>query len=446
MSKGFLRAKARVQVEGESFTIERQCTDGVWVLRNMKTERPMEKTTSELLEAYNSGHLKLERPARAKISSPERTSSLIAKESVPALENGLKAASFRLLFIKAVLHLPTSKSAYGAAILEVARSQNIPADKIPSWVSVYRWARAYLNSGSAPNVLVASNIDKGNRAPRFAEPVLEICQQTIETKFLTLERGTIVDTLAIARAETRRANKHLPVSEQLSLPTYRLINRLVNDIPVYDRDLARYGREHARKKYRTSLHHRQTEAPLERGEIDHTRMDLFAIDDENGFPLGRPWLTILIDDYTRCVLGYCLSFEPPSRATVARCLRHAFMPKTGLREKYPDLKNDWDAYGIVSELVMDGGTEFHSKELEQICFDLDIEQHFAPRKTPWFKGKVERFQGTLNRGVTVSTPGKTFGGIVERDDYDPKKHAIVTMSALKHLLEVGELQLMRQRT
>jgi putative transposase len=47
---------------------------------------------------------------------------------------------------------------------------------------------------------------------------------------------------------------------------------------------------------------------------------------------------------------------------------------------------------------------------------------------------VERFLGTLNRNVAATTPGKTFEGIVDRDDYDPKKHAVVRLSALLHLV------------
>jgi len=60
--------------------------------------------------------------------------------------------------------------------------------------------------------------------------------------------------------------------------------------------------------------------------------------------------------------------------------------------------------------------------------------HYAPRKTPWFKGKIERFFGTLNEGVAHGTPGTTFNNIFEKGDYDPAKHAIVTFSTLKKVV------------
>jgi putative transposase len=275
--------------------------------------------------------------------------------------------------------------------------------------------------------------EKGNRVPRFPKEIVELCDAVIEETYLSAERPTVQHCVEIAKAKARELNKLQPQSCQLPMPSRWLIQRLIDQMPAYDVCAARFGRESARKKFRTSTRHRITDGPLQRGEMDHTRMDVFVVDDVSGMPLGRPWLTILIDDFTRCVLGFCLSFEPPSRATVAKCLRHAFMPKSSIKEECPGLRNEWVPFGVVAELVLDGGTEFHSAELENICFELNIEQHFSPRKTPWFKGKVERFQGTLNRGVAVNTPGKTFEGIVDRDDYDPKKHAVVSMSLLRQI-------------
>lgn len=47
--------------------------------------------------------------------------------------------------------------------------------------------------------------------------------------------------------------------------------------------------------------------------MDHTRADFFVVVDVGGLRmLGRPWLTVLIDVHSRCVVGWVLSFEPPS--------------------------------------------------------------------------------------------------------------------------------------
>lgn len=435
MAKAFLRVKAELTLDGEPYLAERQCSDGVWVLKQQQTGRLLERSTEQLFDALTSGTLTFRTNKMGSIARPIRKESEARKQLPTDIKTAdSKRAKIRLAYVRATIGVPSTQAAIERAIDEVWLSLKAPESKKPGWISVYRWARAYSEAGQAPAVLVAAHTDKGNRTERHSQDVIEICDEAVDTVYMTLERPGVQHVLDIARAQTRKANLLRPKSGQLLLPTRRLVQRFIDDIPEYDRHVARYGRESARKKFRTVRGHRMTQAPLQRAEMDHTRMDLFAVDDVHGLPLGRPWLTILIDDFSRCVLGFCLSFEPPSRATVARCLRHAFMPKTGLRAEYPDMKNNWIAFGVVAELVMDGGTEFHSEDLENICFELDIEQHFSPRKTPWFKGKVERFQGTMNRGVTVETPGKTFTGILERDDYDPKKHAVVTMSALRHLI------------
>ena len=39
--------------------------------------------------------------------------------------------------------------------------------------------------------------------------------------------------------------------------------------------------------------------PLERVECDDTKLDLMVIDTETRLPLGRPWLTRMIDVWTK---------------------------------------------------------------------------------------------------------------------------------------------------
>lgn len=445
MPRAFLRAGAQLALNDEPYVVERQCSDGVWVLRHQLTGRLLEQTTEQVFEGYLTGGTTFRAKELKNVSTlatrPQRRDTPVP---VPATE--LADAKIRLAYVKAVRGLPLSQGQIEQAIDEVWQTLEPRPAKKPHWVTAYRWTRAFTESDGVPAALLADTGNKGNRIPRYSQEVLEICEEVVESTYLRLERPTVQHVVDLAAAKTRQANQLRPQSAQLPMPTRRLMQRLIDGTPAYVQHAARYGREAARKKFRTSAMHRLTDSPLQRGEMDHTRMDVFVVDDVHGLPLGRPWLTVLLDDYTRCVLGFCLSFEPPSRATVARCLRHAFMPKTQLREQYPDLKNDWAAFGVVSELVMDGGVEFHSEELEQICFELNIEQHFSPRKTPWFKGKVERFQGTLNRGVAVATPGKTFEGIVDRDDYDPKKHAVVAMSTLMHITVRWIVDVYHQKT
>jgi putative transposase len=182
--------------------------------------------------------------------------------------------------------------------------------------------------------------------------------------------------------------------------------------------------------------HSVVQAPLERAEIDHTLLDLMVVDDQSGLPLGRPSVTACIDCYTRCILGIYIGFNPPSYQSVAACLKDCFLPKVNLQRDYPGILNEWPAYGVMHNLVVDGGLEFYSASLEQVCLSLNINWIAAPRRTAWFKGKIERFLGTMNRAVAHGVPGTTFSNIFEKGDYNPAKHAVITLSTLRKVVRM----------
>jgi putative transposase len=135
---------------------------------------------------------------------------------------------------------------------------------------------------------------------------------------------------------------------------------------------ARYGHDSAAKAFRGVTGHSVTQAPLERVEIDHTHLDLMVVDDQSGLPLGRPYVTACIDCYSRCILGIYIGFNPPSYQSVAACLKDCFLPKVNLQRDYPGIVNEWPAYGVMHNLVVDGGLEFYSASLEQVCLSLNI--------------------------------------------------------------------------
>ena len=49
--------------------------------------------------------------------------------------------------------------------------------------------------------------------------------------------------------------------------------------------------------------------------------------DQVGEVLGRPWLTTIVDTYSRCIIGLHLGMEAPSAVVVCLALRHAILPK-----------------------------------------------------------------------------------------------------------------------
>ncbi len=422
---------ASVELHGKRYVLLRKVDENLWQLEEQATRRISEYTAAQLHRLYVEAKLRFE------VDHPPHADAKPGTGSRPVdLDPGhWEMAKMRRAYVMAVLEGPNTEDFITPCVSALWEKLKAP-ERAPHWTTVYRWKRAYLAAAKDASALALELNKSGNKTKRFPTEVMTIVQAAIEDKYLTRERKTIQDTLDRAIALVQRENQLLPEEAELRLPTRRLVKRMIDDIPAYDRYVARYGPTAARQRFRSVQGHRTTEGPLERAEIDHTLMDVMVIDDQSFVPLGRPWLTCCIDDYSRCILGIHLGFEPPSYLTVAHCLRDAFLPKVGLKEKYPEIKNVWDAHGIMRELVVDNGTEFHSASLENACYTLGIEIHYAPRKVAWFKGKVERVLGTLNGGVAHGNPGTTFRNIFDKDDYDPSKHAVIRLSRLQEIIRL----------
>ena len=427
MSTSAFEQGAVIEIDGREHQLVRKIEADVWQVEDSRTKRILESTELELRKSYVEGKLRFASKSKPAASESKR------KPLVDYSPEQWEKAKVRRAYVVATLGLASNRVLLNPIIQQTWKKLQQPKSP-PDPATVMRWKAKFRGAGHDITALIEQHERKGNTKPRFPRELEEIVERAIETKYLTQERGTIQDALDKAIADVHRENLLRPEAIYLPLPTRRLVKRLIDAIPAFDRCAARYGRTVATKRFRSVRRQRTTEEPLERAEMDHSLLDLMVIDDVTCLPLGRPWLTGCIDDYARNALGVFLSFEPPSYFTVARCLKQAILPKVWLREKYPSIKNTWDAHGVMRELVVDNGTEFHSTSLENACYSLGIEIHYAPRKTPWFKGKIERFLGTLNRAVAHGAPGTTFHSILEKEEYDPTKHAVVRYSVLKEIL------------
>ena len=427
MGIAFFQKDAEITIEGKAFVLKHKVDEQLWQVEETKTRRMLEKSDKELRDLYVDSKLVFVTKKETRESRKGLKIGKVFRETPVKLFDEAKA---RRLYAKAASDVPQTQKELERVANKVWAEIGQP-ERPPHWTTVYRWRKRYVASGKDINGVVAQQHKRGNRKSRYPVEVIEIAERAIDTEYLTLERKTVQDAVDKALIDVKKENKLRPATTQLLMPTRRLIQALISKIPAFDRCVARYGRTVAVRRFRSVQKHQATEAPLQRCEVDHTLLDLMVIDDKDGMPLGRPLLTACIDDFTRCVLGIAISFEPPSFLTVARCLKHAFLPKTNLNKLYKEIVNAWEAYGVCGEVVVDQGQEFYSKGLEEACLSMGCEILYSPRKTPWFKGKIERFLGTMNREVTHVAPGTTFANIFEKGDYDPAKHAVVRLSTLK---------------
>ncbi|HEY9908586.1 MAG TPA: Mu transposase C-terminal domain-containing protein [Thermosynechococcaceae cyanobacterium] len=163
-------------------------------------------------------------------------------------------------------------------------------------------------------------------------------------------------------------------------------------------------------------------------QVDHTRADVLVVA-QSGEVLGRPWLTTVIDTYSRCIMGIHLGFDAPSSWVVCLALRHAILPKQ-YSSAY-ELQGSWGTYGLPQYLYTDQGKDFRSQHLQQVARELKIVP--CLRRKPSDGGIVERPFGTFNTQFFSTLPGYVNSNVTERSPV-AESEACLTLMQLEQLL------------
>ncbi|BAZ36952.1 integrase, catalytic region [Calothrix sp. NIES-4101] len=163
-------------------------------------------------------------------------------------------------------------------------------------------------------------------------------------------------------------------------------------------------------------------------QCDHTLVDVLLVD-RHGKLLSRPWLTTVIDSYSRCIMGINLGYDAPSSKVVALALRHAILPKQ-YGSDY-GLNEEWGTSGLPQHFYTDGGKDFRSNHLQQIGVQLGFVRHLRDR--PSEGGSVERPFKTLNTELFSTLPGYTGSNIQQRPE-EAENEACLTLHQLEKIL------------
>jgi transposase InsO family protein len=150
--------------------------------------------------------------------------------------------------------------------------------------------------------------------------------------------------------------------------------------------------------------------PLQHVFADHCLLDVLHVDDEFREVIGRLWLTVLIDAFSRAVLGIYLTYEAPCIESIQGALHHAIWPKLGLDKYGIDLP--WSCYGIPQRLSLDNAWAHHSYSLEDLTRALAgggrytrMELVFRPPYQARYGALVERLFGNLSGQIRELLPG-----------------------------------------
>lgn len=175
--------------------------------------------------------------------------------------------------------------------------------------TLYRWLRRYRATGSVLSLVPQKRgwrEGKGQISP-FAERIIE---EVIRDYYLTPQRPTAQKTILEVR---RRC-----LERGIDPPSPGAIRARLARIPERERLWSRHQKEKARNRYTpTPGSFPHADYPLAVVQIDHTQLDLVLVDDRQRRPVGRPWLTLAIDVYSRMVTGYYLSLCQASLSAAA---------------------------------------------------------------------------------------------------------------------------------
>ena len=308
--------------------------------------------------------------------------------------------------------------------------------KPPHETTIYRWRRRYRLAKLDIRALLDGTGRRGGKGQsRLADVVEGIVQDKIESAFLNSKRGTAEDVYNSVFLEIQRLNTTRIESEWLKVPGLRTIQRRIQSINAFERMVARYGEREAQRRFADQLCARKVSRILEIVEIDHTPIDL-VYTDADGRAIDRPCFTVVLDRFSRCVLGFCISSAGHGVHAVFEALRHSMMPKNYLRERFPELPLEWPCHGWPERLLMDNGREFHARAVIDALTNLGVICEYAASRDPNDKPFVERFLKTFNYSFIHKLPGTTLAKVHQRVGFKSEDDACITFEQLNEMVHV----------
>lgn len=208
--------------------------------------------------------------------------------------------------------------------------------------------------------------------------------------------------------------------------------RVFNEIDPRLRDLRKLGSDYVSKRYGAYPSDFELNGPLSRLQIDGTTANIMLIDDETGKLLGRPYLTVVIDDYSSAFLAVDISFCSPSRATTAAAMYQALMNKQSLLSALGMNEEAWPVYGWPSGVLVDKGSEFDNHHLRATCDKFGIKYEYRNRVQQG--GAVEDGVKLLNTFFVQRLEGSTGARPRGDADFNPEAKAVYNLRRFSQML------------
>lgn len=325
-------------------------------------------------------------------------------------------AQHRLQILKPYLDNPLRSEADARQIAAIAG-----VDKS----TLYRWLATYTKAGHV-SALVPGKRGRRRGTTLLPAPTEAVLTSVLEDTYLTGQKYTPSETIEEVKRRCRLA--------RVVPPHDNTIRNRIAALPDRERFAKRGDKAKARRfvPYRGSFP--GANQPLAVVQMDHTPADIICVDEVHRQPIARPFLTVAIDVFSRMVVGFYLSYDPPSATSVALCLAQAMCSK---REYLANLEvpGTWPVWGRISTVHVDNAKEFRGAVLERGCEEYGINLNWRPVRMPHYGGHIENMMGRVAREMHT-LPGTTFSNPQERGEYDSEAQSAMTLKELeRHLAD-----------
>ena len=283
------------------------------------------------------------------------------------------------------------------------------------FTTLYRWQERYKSTGTILG-LISNKVGAKKGNTRLNNEIEILIKRIIDNYYLTIQKPSIQSVVDKVLAECKRMN--------IIAPHSNTIRNRIESITEYEKLKKQGNRGIARTKYEPAPNKFEADYPLQLIEIDHTPCDIILVDDEHRLPIGRPWITVAIDIYSRMIVGYYLSMNAPSVTSVGMCVSNTILPKDTLLAKF-DVNSNWNVWGFPETIHVDNGADFRAEAVKKAGLAHGINIEFRPVGRANFGGHIERVIGTLMHEIH-NLPGTTFSNIKQRGEYDSDANASMT--------------------
>jgi putative transposase len=313
---------------------------------------------------------------------------------------------------------PIINNIVGVTVKSVAKSSGIGRS------TLYRWLNKYKLTKSVAS-LVDNENTRGKGLVHLPDEVENIITTVIGKKYLNKQKLNITKISIDIKAKCKELG--------LKAPHYLTIRNRINQISEEQKLAKRYDPSIARNKYKPlEGSFPGADYPYAFIQIDHTQLDIIVVDEVYRMPVGRPWITMAIDVYSRMVAGFYISLDAPGSLGTGLCISNTILQKEIWLSKL-DVEGKWPCYGVMKSIHLDNAKEFHGKMLQRACQEYGIEINFRPVATPNYGGHIERLLGTVLKEIQT-LPGTTFSNHKDRKHYDAEGKACFTIKELEKWL------------